>query len=71
MRNRKGNGVVRRTCAERWPVLGPCFGVLVGTMGAGYAVIEGDGVAATVFGGVALCLIVAGLHNHSVMKRSS
>ena len=70
MSDREGDGVVRRTFAERWPVLGPCFGVLVGTTGAAYALVEGDGVAATMFGGVALCLVVAGMHNHNVKKRS-
>jgi hypothetical protein len=51
-------------------VLGPCFGVAVGSMAAAYALVKGDGVAATVFSGVALCLAVAGVHNHNERKRS-
>ena len=70
MRNQEGDGAVRRTLAERWPVLGPCFGVVVGTTGAAYALLEGDGMAATMFGGVALCLVVAGMHNHNMKRRS-
>ena len=64
------HGGGRQSLAERWPVLGPCFGVAVGSMTAAYALVEGDGVAATVFSGVALCLAVAGVHNHNVQKRS-
>ena len=43
-----GHGGGRQSLAKRWPVLGPCFGVAVGSMAAAYALVKGDGVAATV-----------------------
>ena len=59
----------RQSLAKRWPVLGPASGG--GRLdAAAYALVKGDGVAATVFSGVALCLAVAGVHNHNERRRS-